>query len=195
MNTVTNPLISAFSFGLFATTNLLIFQLTLRAIFLILSVGVVPQNRRTSYLLLMNKCFLYNYALHSFLNTFVALRTQTFSFTLLPVSPWNHTNLKLQSKNMEYSITATSSVILFWPFSILRLVILISSCLYVLPEAFTANSTAILVHALVPSRIDYCNTILSDLSNKIFHSLQLVHNGAVLVITRTPSVDITPVLQ
>lgn len=195
MNTVTNPLISAFSFGLFATTNLLIFQLTLRAIFLILSVGVVPQNRRTSYLLLMNKCFLYNYALHSFLNTFVALRTQTFSFTLLPVSPWNHTNLKLQSKNMEYSITATSSVILFWPFSILRLVILISSCLYVIPEAFTANSTAILVHALVPSRIDYCNTILSDLSNKIFHSLQLVHNGAVLVITRTPSVDITPVLQ
>lgn len=195
MNTVTNPLISAFSFGLFATTNLLIFQLTLRAIFLILSVGVVPQNRRTSYLLLMNKCFLYNYALHSFLNTFVALRTQTFSFTLLPVSPWNHTNLKLQSKNMEYSITATSSVILFWPFSILRLVILISSCLYVIPEAFTANSTAILVHALVPSRIDYCNTILSDFSNKIFHSLQLVHNGAVLVITRTPSVDITPVLQ
>lgn len=197
MNTVTNPLISAFSFGLFVTTNLLIFQLTLRAIFLILSVGVVPQNRRTSYLLLMNKCFfLYNYALHSFLNTFVALRTQTFSFTLLPVSPWNHTNLKLQSKNMEYSFTAMSSVILFWPFSILRLVILISSCLYVIPEAFTANSTAILVHALVPSRIDYCNTILSDLSNKIFHSLQLVHNGAVLVITRTPSVeDITPVLQ
>lgn len=145
----------------------------------------------------MNKCFfLYNYALHSFLNTFVALRTQTFSFTLLPVSPWNHTNLKLQSKNMEYSFTAMSSVILFWPFSILRLVILISSCLYVIPEAFTANSTAILVHALVPSRIDYCNTILSDLSNKIFHSLQLVHNGAVLVITRTPSVeDITPVLQ
>lgn len=197
MNTVTNPLISAFSFGLFVTTNLLIFQLTLRAIFLILSVGVVPQNRRTSYLLLMNKCFfLYNYALHSFLNTFVALRTQTFSFTLLPVSPWNHTNLKLQSKNMEYSFTAMSSVILFWPFSILRLVILISSRLYVIPEAFTANSTAILVHALVPSRIDYCNTILSDLSNKIFHSLQLVHNGAVLVITRTPSVeDITPVLQ
>lgn len=97
---------------------------------------------------------------------------------------------------MEYSFTAMSSVILFWPFSILRLVILISSCLYVIPEAFTANSTAILVHALVPSRIDYCNTILSDLSNKIFHSLQLVHNGAVLVITRTPSVeDITPVLQ
>lgn len=97
---------------------------------------------------------------------------------------------------MEYSFTAMSSVILFWPFSILRLVILISSCLYVIPEAFTANSTAILVHALVPSRIDYCNTVLSDLSNKIFHSLQLVHNGAVLVITRTPSVeDITPVLQ
>lgn len=63
-------------------------------------------------------------------------------------------------------------------------------------EALTANSTAILAHALVPSRIDYCNTILSDLSNKIFHSLQLVHNGAVLVIIRTPSVeDIAPVLQ
>lgn len=62
--------------------------------------------------------------------------------------------------------------------------------------SFTANSTAILVHALVPSRIDYCNTILSDLSNKIFHTLQLVQNGAVLVITRTPSVeDVTPVLQ
>lgn len=59
MNTVTNPLMSDFSFGLcsFVTTNLLIFQLTLRAIFLILSVGVVPQNCITSDLLLMNKCF------------------------------------------------------------------------------------------------------------------------------------------
>lgn len=140
---------------------------------MILSVGVVPQNCITSYLLLMNKClfFLNNYALHSFLNTFVALRT--FSFTLLPVSPWNHTNLKLQSKNMEYyaalirsgerntiavflvllyntlqppifhhSFTAMSSVILFWPFSMLRLVIFISSCLYIIPH---------IVHCRIPT--------------------------------------------
>lgn len=79
--------------------------------------------------------------------------------------------------------------------AIISLGLHISTYTILVSEAFTANS-AILAHALVPSHIDYCNTILSDLSNKIFHSLQLVHNGAVLVITRTPSVeDITPVLQ
>lgn len=117
--------------------------------------------------------FFYNDALHSFLNTFVALRTLTFSFTLLPVSHWNHTNLKLQSKNMEYyaalirsserntvavflvllyntlqppifhhSFTAMSSVILFWPFSILRSVIFISSCLCIILH---------IVHCMIPT--------------------------------------------
>lgn len=46
----------------------------------------------------------------------------------------------------------------------------------------TQHSTEVLVNALVPSRIDYCNAILEDIHNKLLHQLQLIQNSAVQII-------------
>ncbi|KAI2645575.1 Glutamate--tRNA ligase [Labeo rohita] len=65
-----------------------------------------------------------------------------------------------------------------------------------LRPVLSTKSTTTLVHALVTSRIDYCNALFYGLPSKALQKLQLVQNTAAQVISKTfISQHITPVLQ
>ena len=60
----------------------------------------------------------------------------------------------------------------------------------------TPEATKSLMHALVTSRLDYCNTLLYGLPKVLLNKLQRVQNVCARIVTRTPRHErITPVLK
>lgn len=55
--------------------------------------------------------------------------------------------------------------------------------------SLSQSSTDIPVHSFVPSRTDYCNTLLTGLPTKIPDRLQIIQSSAALIITCTKSTD------
>jgi len=56
-------------------------------------------------------------------------------------------------------------------------------------KSLDAGSTATLVHALVTSRVDYCNVVLAESPRSITDKLQRVMNAAARVISNTQKYD------
>ena len=60
----------------------------------------------------------------------------------------------------------------------------------------TFDATAQLIHALITSRLDFCNSILYNLPNKQIERLQRIQNQATRMLNRIPRRNhITPVLR
>ena len=59
----------------------------------------------------------------------------------------------------------------------------------------TFHATAQLIHALITTRLDFCNSILYNLPNNTIERLQRIQNQAARMLTRSPRrYHITPVL-
>ena len=63
-------------------------------------------------------------------------------------------------------------------------------------RSLTETATKTLIHALVTSRIDYCNALLHGLPKRLLQKLQRVQNAAARIVTKTSRRHhITPVLK
>ena len=68
-------------------------------------------------------------------------------------------------------------------------------CIGQIRRFLTLDATRSLVHGLVTSRLDYCNSLLFGIPDTLIRKLQKVQNTAARIITRTrPREHITPVL-
>ena len=59
----------------------------------------------------------------------------------------------------------------------------------------STQTTEILIHAFVTSKLDHCNSLLYNVPRKVIKKLQSVQNAAARLITRSRKCDhITPIL-
>ena len=66
----------------------------------------------------------------------------------------------------------------------------------IIRNLLTIDATAQLIHALITSRLDFCNRILYNLPNKQIERLQRIQNQAARMLKRIPRRNhITPVLR
>src|SRR4029434_11329968 len=65
-----------------------------------------------------------------------------------------------------------------------------------LQPSLSFATTQTLIHALITSRLDYCNSILYGSPNTVLNELQYVQNSAACLLTSTRRCEhITPVLR
>ena len=67
---------------------------------------------------------------------------------------------------------------------------------FIIGNLLTFDATAQLIHALITSRLDFCNSILYNLPNKQIERFQRIQNQAARMLKRIPRRNhITPVLR
>ena len=63
-------------------------------------------------------------------------------------------------------------------------------------QSLTTDATKTLVHAFVSSRLDYCNSLLNNISDSLLNKLQRIQNAAARLVSGRRKFDhITPVLR
>lgn len=99
--------------------------------------------------------------------------------------------LKLNSDKTEVLLAGTRSVwVSFW----IAHMLILSRVLHTFTSVILINA-AIFIHALVTSRIDYCNVLLTGPPSKLLYKLQLFQKSVACVLSRTPTEHISPTLQ
>ena len=87
--------------------------------------------------------------------------------------------------NMEAHVNSVCKSCYYYLFNIARI------------RKFLTKSTAeTMIHSLISTRLDYCNSLLSGACSKLFARLQRVQNSAARIVSKVPkTAHVTPILK